>query len=192
MRNGWLLGILAVAVAACDSDGSTSQAAVARKPLYFNLKGFLDKQTQLLKHRSPAVVKQVKLRDGHGETTRVTGISWSKELQIFYQADINKSALRGAYTVDAPVPAAGGLQQQTYRRKAGVDNAVERLTVLSDPQGVREVAATLSQNNALFFSRKELILRANQGLLTTYRVRGVQKLILFDTLRYSAVVQVQQ
>ena len=191
MRNSWLLGVLAVAVMACNSDGGVGQPAVVRKPLYFDLKGFLDKQTQLLTRRNPAVVKQVQLRAGHGETTKVARTDWSKELQIFYQADINKAALRGAYTVEPPVPATMGLQQQTYRRKPGIDNAVERLMVVSGPQGVREVAATLSQDNALFFSRKELLLRTSRGLLVDYQVTGVQKLILFDTLRYSASVRVQ-
>ncbi|GGF02115.1 hypothetical protein [Hymenobacter cavernae] len=192
MRNCWLLGLLLVAVAACDSDGGASQSAAARrKPLYFDLKGFLDTQTQLLSRRNPVVVKQVQLRTGQQETAKVPHTDWRKELQLFYQADINKSALRGAYTIEPPVQVAGGLQRQTYRRKPDVENAVERLTVLSDPQGVREVTATLSQNNALFFSRKDLLLRAAQGLLNNYQVNGVQKLILFDTLRYSAAVRVQ-
>ena len=191
MRNCWLLGLLLIAVAACDSDSGASQPVATRKPLYFDLKGFLDAQTQLLSRRNPVVVKQVQLRTGQQETAKVPHTDWRKELQLFYQADINKSALRGAYTVEPPVQVGGGLQRQTYSRKPSVENAVERLTVLAGPQGVREVTATLSQNNALFFSRKDLLLRADQGLLRNYQVNGVQKLILFDTLRYSAAVQVQ-
>jgi hypothetical protein len=96
-----------------------------------------------------------------------------------------------SYTIEPPVPNAEGLQQQTYLRKPGIENAVERLTILSDSKGMREVHATLSQDNALFFSRKQLQLRANNGVLRDYQVNGVQKLILFDTLRYSAVVQIK-
>jgi len=193
MRNSWLLGLLAVIGTACDSGAgaSSNSPAPARKPLYFDLKGFLDTQASLLSRRKPAVEKLVQLRDGHKETARVARTDWNKELQLFYQADINKAALRGAYAIEPPVAATDGLQQQTYRRKPGIENAVESLTVLSSPQGVREVRATLSQNNALFFSHKDLLLRTNGGLLSTYQVNGVQKLILFDTLRYSAVMRVQ-
>ena len=193
MRNTWLLGLLAVVGTACESGGgaSTNQPSPTRKPLYFDLKGFLDTQAALLSRKNPAVVKLVQLRDGHKETAQVAQANWSKELQIFYQADINKAALRGAYTVEPPVSAANGLQQQTYRRKPGIENTVEHLTVVSDAQGVREVKATLSQDNALFFSQKELLLRTNNGLLSNYQVNGVQKLVLFATLRYSALMQVK-
>ncbi|OUJ76134.1 hypothetical protein [Hymenobacter crusticola] len=192
MRNEWLFGLLALVGTACDSSsGNNSQAAPARKPLYFDLKGFLDAQASLLNRRNPVVVKLVQLRDGHEETAQVSHTNWNKELQLFYQADINKAALRGTYTIEPPIPATDGLQQQTYRRKPGIENAVESMTVVSGPQGIREVRARLSQDNALFFSRKELLLRANNGVLNNYQVNGVQKLILFDTLRYSAVVRVQ-
>ncbi|WP_324674260.1 hypothetical protein [Hymenobacter sp. GOD-10R] len=191
MRSRWLLGLLVLVGTSCDFSGGNSQAAPARKPLYYDLRGFLDTQASLLNRRNPAVVKLVRLRDGHEETAQVPHTDWAKELQLFYQADINKAALRGAYTIEPIVPNAEGLQQQTYRRKPGIENAVERLTVLSDAKGMREVHATLSQDNALFFSRKELQLRASNGVLRDYQVNGVQKLILFDTLRYSAVVRVR-
>ena len=32
---------------------------------------------------------------------RVPAVKWADELQIFFQADINKAALRGAYAVDS-------------------------------------------------------------------------------------------
>lgn len=193
MRNSWLLGLLAVFSTACDSGAgaSSNSPAPARKPLYFDLKGFLDTQASLLSQRKPVVEKLVQLRDGHEETARVAHTDWNKELQLFYQADINKAALRGAYTIEPLAPTADGLQQQTYRRKPGIENAVESLTVLSNLQGVREVRATISQDNALFFSHKNLLLRTDGGLLNTYQVKGIQKLILFDTLRYSAVMRVQ-
>lgn len=155
-----------------------------RKPLYFDVKGFLDTQTKLLTQRRPAVEKQVALRDGNTETTRVENVDWSKELQIFYQADINKPALRGAY--EAQPDGAG----QVYRRKAGIENIVDQLQVTNtDPQN-GTIEAVLTQDNPLFFSRKTLVLQYSGGLLRSYKVQGVQKLILFDTLRYSATVRV--
>jgi hypothetical protein len=164
----------------------------SRRAQYFDVKGFLDQQVTLLTQRHPAVEKQVTLRDGQVETTRVEKIDWTKELQIFYQADINKPALRGAYetqdaragdTIDAV---------KTYRRKPGVENSVEQLRVTQTDTRGGSVEAVLTQDNPLFFSRKVLQLHYQRGLLTSYQVQGVQKLVLFDTLRYSANVRVLQ
>lgn len=159
--------------------------------MYFNIKAFLDTQAQELTRRKPAVEKRVELRGGQIETTRVPEVDWSKELQIFYQADINKPALRGAYAVDSV--AKGDTLLRTYRRKTGIDNSVERITVLSDaasPESAQEITATLTQNNPLFFSQKRVVMHTTDGRLSDYQVKGVQKLVLFDTLRYSAVGRV--
>lgn len=160
--------------------------------MYFNIKAFLDAQTQELTRRQPAVEKRVMLRGGQIETTRVPEVEWDKELQIFYQTDINKPALRGAYLIDSVVQDDGRLRR-TYRRKPDVENTVERLTVISAttaPAAAQEITATLTQDNPLFFSQKRVALRAANGRLLDYQVTGVQKLVLFDTLRYSATIRV--
>jgi hypothetical protein len=156
------------------------------------MKSFLDAQTQDLTRRKPAVEKRVKLRGGQIETTRVPEVEWDNELQIFYQTDINKPALRGAYQIDSVIQEDGRLRR-TYRRKPDVENAVERLTVISlpsAPAAAQEITATLTQDNPLFFSQKRVALHAANGRLLDYQVTGVQKLVLFDTLRYSAAVRV--
>ena len=188
----WLLGLLLVGTACGSESSGPAPVQPTRRPLYFNVKVFLDAQTQELARLNPAVEKRVILRGGQIETTRVPQVDWSKELQLFYQTDINKPALRGTYTIDS-VTQANGLVRRTYRRKAGVDNLVERLTVVSAataPAEAQEITATLSQDNPLFFSQKRVLLHAANGRLTDYQVVGVQKLVLFDTLRYSAAVRV--
>jgi hypothetical protein len=159
--------------------------------VYFNVKAFLDTQTAELNRRNPAVEKRVMLRGGQIETTRVLEVDWSKELQIFYQADINKPALRGAYRIDSV--ANDSVLRRTYTRKPDIDNSVERITVVSAitaPAVAQEITATLTQDNPLFFSQKRVVLHTASGRLTDYEVKGVQKLVLFDTLRYSAAARV--
>ncbi|GAA3938618.1 hypothetical protein [Hymenobacter algoricola] len=189
MRSPWLAAPLLLLVGACGPEEAAQAGQPTRPPLYFDVKGLLDAQTALLTRQNPAVEKQVQLRGGAQETARVAHVDWSKELQVFYQADINKTALLGAYAALPPEPTAAGLRQ-TYVRKPGIEHAVEQLAVVSDRAGVREVTATLSQDNPLFFSQKKLVLSYEAGRLRSYRVRGLQKLVLFDTLRYSAAVRV--
>jgi hypothetical protein len=189
------LGVLALLslLAACGTtdDEATMRANPAnRKPGYFDVKKYLDAQVTRLNQLQPAVEKQVQLRNGRTETTRVAKTDWSKELQIFYQADINKPALRGVYST-----ATVGNQQQ-YTRKPGSDAPVASLAIgpaANQPKQVPEtLAAVIQQDNALFYSEKKLRLSVRNGQLAEYEVRGVQKLAFFDTVRYSVRTRVMQ
>lgn len=157
---------------------------------YFDVRGLLDAQVRQLTARQPNVKKQVSLRGGATETVRVPQVKWADELQIFYQADINKAALRGAYAVDS-VNLPGGSMRHIYRLLPGHDNApVLRLDVVHTAGLPQEIQATLRQDNALFFGQKDLRLYLQNGLLSQYSVSGVQKLVLFDSLRYRSAARV--
>ncbi|UPL48973.1 hypothetical protein [Hymenobacter sublimis] len=186
MRSSFWLASMVVFLAACEAgeDATVRPNPANRKPAYFNLLGFLETQATLLNQRQPAVEKQVLLRDGQQETTRVTQLDWAKELQIFQQADINKPALRGLYQVDSAATAEG-FTRRSYRRQPGTEHPVEQLTVLSEGSTVRELTATVAQDNPLVYSAKTMTLRCQNGQVASYQVRGVQKLVLFDSVRYS-------
>jgi hypothetical protein len=185
---GVLLALAGCGQGTAGPDPATPGAAHRAGP-YFDVRGLLDAQVQQLTASHPGVEKRVTLRAGAPETVRVPHVKWADELQIFYQADINKAALRGAYTVDsASLP--GGAVRHTYRLRPGHDNApVLRLDVTSAAGLPQEIGATLRQDNALFFGQKDLQLRLQKGQLRQYSVRGVQKLVLFDTLRYATAAR---
>ena len=175
-RGGLLLLLLATACG--QQDAAVRPNPANRKPNYFDVQGFLDAQVTRLSQQQPPVEKQVKLRDGRPETTRVAKTEWSKELQVFYQANINKPALRGAYTV---VPVVDG---RRYQLTPSLDAPVTQLTVTGTGQTPDVLTAIIKQDNPLFYSEKRLRLRTHNGLLTEYEVVGVQKLVMFDTVRY--------
>ncbi|SMB83992.1 hypothetical protein SAMN00120144_0796 [Hymenobacter roseosalivarius DSM 11622] len=188
-RASWLLGILAL-VSACGTEaaGPTSTQET-RRPRYFDIKAFLDAQTQELTRRNPAVEKRVMLRGGQIETTRVPEVEWSKELQIFYQADINKPALRDAYKIMHQDKWQGG-SRTVYQADRDDKAPVTMLFIETKADKVQLLTATIQQDNPLFYSEKRLLLRLHNGKLSEYEVKGVQKLVLFDTLRYSAAGRV--
>ncbi|HEX8326230.1 MAG TPA: hypothetical protein VF629_01730 [Hymenobacter sp.] len=186
----FLIGLVAVWTLAGCGD-SAPAAAPNRRPLYFDVKGLLTQQVEQLAQRRAAVTKQVSLRGGALETVRVPAVKWNDELQIFFQADINKAALRGAYRVDS-MPMPNGLLRRTYTRLPGQPNApVARLTVVQQGAVAQEVAATIVQDNPLFSAQKQLRFQLQDGKLRRYEVVGTQKLVLFDTLRYAASGQVE-
>ena len=159
---------------------------------YFDVRGLLDAQVRQLTARRAEVEKRVSLRGSAPAATRVPQVKWADELQIFYQADLNKAALRGAYAVDS-VALPGGAARYTYRRLPGHANApVLRLDVLRRAGLPQEISAALRQDNALFFGQKTLQLHLQNGQLRQYSVRGLQKLVLFDTLRYQTQAIVGQ
>ena len=187
----WWLGLVVGAglLTGCGDAGPAAPAA--RRPLYFDVKGLLNKQVAQLAQRHAAVTKRVSLRGNATETVRVPTVKWADELQIFFQADINKAALRGGYAVDSIV-LPGGLLRRTYTRLPGQPNApVARLMVVQQGAVAQEVAATIVQNNALFATRKQLHFQLQNGQLRQYEVVGTQKLVLFDTLHYAAAGQVE-
>lgn len=188
---GAWLGALPLLLAGCEGPQAGAPTAAAQ-PLYFDVKGLLDRQIKQLDQARTATLKRVSVRGGPPETVRVPAVKWADELQLFFQADINKAALRGAYAVDsARLP--DGRLRRTYTRLPGHDIApVSRLAVLSAGAAAEEITADVDQKNALYSARKHLRLDLRQGLLTGYAVQGTQKLVLFDTLRYAAAGQVQR
>jgi hypothetical protein len=186
---GLALSTVLVLLAGC---GDAAPAAPpARRPLYFDVKGLLTQQVAQLAQRRAAVTKRVSLRGHAPETARVANVQWANELQIFFQADINKAALRGAYAVDSLALPDGRLRC-TYTRRSGQPNApVARLTVVQRGATAQEIAATIVQNNALFSAQKQLRFQLENGQLRSYEVVGTQKLVMFDTLHYAAAGRVE-
>ncbi|MGI4864695.1 MAG: hypothetical protein ACRYFZ_12295 [Janthinobacterium lividum] len=188
-----LASSILLALNSCGGSTSTESAAPGTpRPLgpYFDVRGLLDAQIRQLTARHPGVTKHASLRGSTPETVRVPEVKWADELQIFYQADINKAALRGIYHVDSTTEAGG--TRRTYTAQPGRENApVTRLSVLSAGGQPQEIEATLRQDNPLFFGQKELRLTLQQGQLRSYGVSGTQKLVLFDTLRYRTAAEVQ-
>ncbi|MCC3160748.1 hypothetical protein LJ737_26160 [Hymenobacter sp. 15J16-1T3B] len=174
--------------AACSSGGADERPA--RRPAgYFDTQGLLDAQVKQLQDQHPGLEKRVVLRGGAPETETLAQPDWAHELQLFYQADINKPALRGAYQVQTTDSA--GLTRRTFRRLPEVDHPVTEMTVLQAGPTVRELRATVDQQNPLFFSGKQLRLRFGEdGTLSSYQVLGQQKLVGFDTTRYTANARV--
>jgi hypothetical protein len=186
--------LLALGLGGCQKPTTGPDPAAPGSPApagpYFDLRGLLDAQARQLDARHAAVEKEVRLRQEAPETTRVPAVKWTDELQLFYQADINKAALRGAYALDsATVPGLG--LRRTYTLRPGFPRAaVLQLAVTGPASQPARIEARLRQDNALFYGAKSLTMSFDHGQLRTYGVSGVQKLVLFDSLRYRTTARV--
>ncbi|MBC7448886.1 MAG: hypothetical protein H7330_12590 [Hymenobacteraceae bacterium] len=180
-------------LAACGQAPGASSPALP--PLYFDLKTFLDGQRAYLESVSPTVTRTVRTDGVAPETQRLARVAWDRELHFFYEADLNKPALRGLYAeTAAPLPDGG--TRRTYQRRAGAHTAVRELRVEIGAGGtVRSVEATQDDHNALFTSERHLLLRCDptpdHNRLLAYEIRGRQKLVFFHPTTYEVRAEIE-
>ncbi len=173
----------------CADPVQTNQPAV-----YYDVSGFVKNQIKELSTRKPLISKAVAInKDRNQQTTR--DINWSRELELFTQADINKPALRSSYQIARP-------DSLTYRYT--LKNSEERLTVRSLQVNIdsvtrqpRRIVAVLQTNNALYSSERHLLLESGpqagqqQWRVQHYKVSGFQKLPYFDKNEFLVEGRVQ-
>src|SRR5688572_16032939 len=94
------------------------------KPAYYDLETLLDNQVKLLTEKNASVVKSNQQGNTVKETKTISNINWSRELDMFRQAAINRPAWRTEFTADSTV-AANGQRIVTYHRNEDSDAPVE-------------------------------------------------------------------
>ena len=193
MKPHLLLSLLFALLTACG--GAPGAATPTLPPLYFDLKGFLDGQRAYLESVSPTVTRTVRASDAPSETQQLARVNWERELHFFYEADLNKPALRGFYTTTTTA-LPGGAIRRTYQRRPGKHSAIRTLSVESVSGGaVRLVEAVQDDHNALFASERQLLLRCDpapdHNRLLAYEIRGQQKLVFFDPTSYEVKAEIE-
>ena len=167
--------LIAFAGTAC-SDTNTTQRV--EKPVYFDVAGYVKGQIDALSKQKPGVAKRTQMgKNVEQHTTRT--INWSRELELFTQADINKPAFRSSYTIARP-------DSLTYRyvlKPTEKDLTVRSLTIRLDSvtHQPRRIDALLATENRLYTSERQIFLESgpqagNKWGVTHYRVSGFQHL----------------
>lgn len=189
MNHRYRLPIYALLIAllmACQTQEDQPKTKV-----YFDLNGFLQQQSEQLSKSNPKVTKQLTANQ-KSETTTIDSLNWTKELEIFQQADLNKPSYQLSYDVTKL-----GTLVMLYQLKPSEHLAVKELKIELD--SVRNlpktIEAVVSEDNLLFSSQKKLniICQATadgRWCIKKYSVLGSQKLILTDLKNYSVVATV--
>lgn len=171
--------LLTVSITAC-SDGTTTQRT--EKPVYFDVAGYVKGQIEALTKQKPGVAKRTQMGE-KVEQQNTRAINWSRELELFTQADINKPALRNSYTIIRP----DSLTYQYTLKPTEKNLTVRSLTVKLDSltRQPRRIDAVLTTENSLYSSERQIMLEsgprsaANWGI-THYRMQGFQHLRISD------------
>jgi hypothetical protein len=168
MKKVKILLILSVFCNACSSE---SDAVKTNK--YFDLKRLIEKQITLLQNQKPLVQKTIFIAE-KSENQQVKAIDWSKELELFNQADLNKPAYVSSYNVDS-----SGMGVK-YILKNTENLPVKFLAIQRAGEDGISVEALMSSENYLYQSEKHLKLTLRNNEMLDYQIDGFQKVIFGD------------
>ena len=183
MKSLFYFFITLTTLAACQPQTDSNQVKS-----YFDLKGFTETQIRELNKRKPTIEKKMVL-DNESDSRQTNEINWSKELDLFVQADINKQASQLSYATTQATP-----RTNFYTLKKGENWPVQSLKVTFDDktQMPSLIEVVLKEENKLYDSEKLLRLTCGMRpegvwLIKTYEISGSQQLSLTDKKKFSII-----
>lgn len=158
--------------------------------LYYDIHGLIDEQVKLLDSISPSLYKKAVI-NGVEEISQFVpedSAAWSKELQIFKSADINKSILSDSYAITESSEV--NVKTITYSSKYSESTLVDNLLIqiAENNNKLQKFHAHLNNKNELYASSKELemyfINENGKHRIAGYSIAGSQKMISKDSAYY--------
>ncbi|SFG69688.1 hypothetical protein [Pontibacter chinhatensis] len=179
----FLIGLL-LALASCERP--SPPAAIEAGKATFNLTSYLQGQRQKLEADKPMVLKSVATQGREPEVVETMDVDWEDELAVFEEADLSRPSMQEYYTRQEQQLEDGSVAV-AYTKREDAEPQVHFLRLVLGPDGkLRQLNASLQDQNIIFFSRRTIELHADPqtGDLSGYSVLGVQKMIFGDSLRY--------
>ena len=167
------------------------QEKVKEKKIYYDLKGFIETQIEFLSEQKPTVDKVMSV-SGKNESRSTKEVDWKKELELFIQADINKPSYSKSYAVSKP-----DSLTSVYTLKTEENISVKSVRIELDKNTGNPVLiqALLRSENKLYQSEKNVELHckseSNQWHLTSYSIKGYQKLATMDRKDFDIQAEVK-
>lgn len=146
---------------------STSQPKT--NPLYWDAPGFFLNQMESLGKEAPAWEKIVRVEESR-EVKNLTTVAWDKELALFQEVDLNKTAYAGniAETTTDSTTQYLVLEKNLPIRALKI--------IWESPQRPAQIDVTWHSENALYLTDRTLRATFSQGKLVGYTVQTYQKI----------------
>jgi hypothetical protein len=161
---------------------------------YYDIDGLVDEQLLLLDSIGPSLLKTATINGFPEKIDFIpTDSTWSKELEIFRSADINKPRLLDSYLqTEANNEGDSSIVYISKFPKSTLADTI-RITFVNDLPS--KIYASLRSQNALFKTSKKLELEFSniQGrhLLTDYSVAGWQKMMSKEPTQFEIAGHIQ-
>ncbi|NNF22486.1 MAG: hypothetical protein HKN67_11125 [Saprospiraceae bacterium] len=159
---------------------------------YFSLDSLVDAQIAELIRLSPGLEKQAFLDSVTEQTIlQLDSAGWENELKVFREANIDKPAFYGSYTVNMKKEDAySNLLYDEYLASDSAKLSVKSLRIyyLEKKALIKKFEVVLNDKNELFESDRQLKMifedRESGSLLSSYHVKGSQRLKLNEVVTY--------
>ncbi|MGD1840710.1 MAG: hypothetical protein ACFB0B_07420 [Thermonemataceae bacterium] len=152
-----------------------------RPTYYFDLKGFIATQVTYLNEANPTVSKRVVINK-KVQRKEISQVNWQKELDLFNQADINKSSLKDMY--EESERQIKGQRVVTYKAKRkSLYTQVLKVVFESSSNTIIRIEAKMNAQNYLYCTYRHITLyctpsKEGKVRLKAYGFEGKQQMIL--------------
>ncbi|MET4083006.1 hypothetical protein ABIB40_002973 [Pedobacter sp. UYP30] len=168
--------ILSLAVFSCRPEKT---AKAISNNAYFDLKGYFEKEVERYNAKKPTVEKTVAI-NGKAEIKRLVIKDWQRELAIFTDADINKSAWQGAFTIEKS-------GSDTHYTSENKKIPVKEVFISNKFGKVAKVEVIIANVNLLYHSNDTLTYYPD----SLYQIVKQQKIKLMGVKRYKIVGKIR-
>jgi hypothetical protein len=127
--------------------------------------------------------------EGSSVTIRPDSAGWAQELSVFRELEISaRPTYRDRYVITDGEDRNSNLRVRSYEATESPVPFI-RFYYLDHPGDVRRIEAAYYETNALYTSRRELVLEFEEAagvrMLKSYRIDGFQKISLADSVHYA-------
>lgn len=167
---------------ACTTRPTEQKAEV---DVYFNLSQLLNHQIENLTAVNAKLEKQLTSGEAK-ETITITpdSLGWTRQLRLFYEADINKIGFRDEY-FEEELPAIDGTSRKIYSVK-NQKHPVQVMECIYDGNQLKEVRLLVKETNTIYNATKEMSLYFDkQTNLVSFNILGGEAMALKKNLSYS-------
>ncbi|MFA4871270.1 MAG: hypothetical protein WC623_23930 [Pedobacter sp.] len=168
MRRTLLIPVILLVFSGCNPAEKSQKNDLS----YFDLKGYFEKEALRLNKRNPVFTKTVMVNKS-SETKKIQIRDWEKELSVFSEADINRSAWKGLFHIEK------NMEQEVYTSD---DKKVPVKEVLITKRGekVQGIKILMRTNNMLYSSADTLSYYPD----SLYQIKKKQEIRLLSEKNY--------
>ncbi|MEQ8424007.1 MAG: hypothetical protein RIA63_04805 [Cyclobacteriaceae bacterium] len=167
------------------------QRAKETPEILFDVDRLIDSQVVSLMQAGASLTKAASIDEASDNATFVPdSAGWANELEVFRHLDvINRSIYEDAYDITSVKDTNSNLMVRVLKARRPIPVTTFKVFYQDDPDKVRKIEASFSEENALYYTAREFSLELDeyqgQMILSGYTVRGIQKMILRDTVNFS-------
>lgn len=178
-----VLGVLAMT--SCQNNTTVSKK-------YFDIDSLINQQLRYLEKTEASLSKMASIDSATDRSNfKPDSTSWANELEVFLHLDvINKPIYVGAYEVmDGEKDINSNLTIRSFVANREVPVKSLKLYYQGSPKKLRKLEAVLSEQNSLYYTSRKFSMEFEdvngQAVISRHDVRGTQKMILRDSVKFS-------